>query len=96
MQNHKERKLKIVVIAEPVFIRLFAQGSKHAFDVLAGLPEDAELVDATFNQRDYRLELLVYSEAFKEVPANDQVPELMIVAKEIEITDLTNGQSSAE
>ena len=82
-----DRKLKVVPIDGKVLAELLRDGSKYAFEVLAGFPADAKILDAHLSPEGDKVEFLVHSETFAEVEDTEQIPTLQIVVKTVELSD---------
>lgn len=70
------RRLKILRVANPIFVSLFMQGTAQQYKVVSGgLPADAKIVNMKFGMGDY-FDVLIESEQFEPVPLGQEIPEM--------------------
>lgn len=72
-----------IPLSAKMLVNLFTVGPHEGYKVIEGLPEDAEIRNATISFDTKKVVLLIYSKKFKNVKPGEQVPEIAITAMEI-------------
>jgi hypothetical protein len=77
-QWHLERRLAGVYVTPEVFFSIVKHGVTEPFSVVEGLPADAEMVEADYDEYRGLFVFVVASSAFEPVPVRGKLPEVMV------------------
>lgn len=84
MAKQPSRRLKILRIIPALLMEIFQTGNKKHFEIIQGVPKDARVVDIQ-TEWNTRIDLLIESKEFDEVPEGADIPESeAIIIKRLE------------
>lgn len=83
MNDVTSRKLKMLYIDPVSFMSLFKEGMviRENFQVIEGIPEDAQLLAVSYDLTLHGVVFLITSENFDEVPAGEVIPVQPVMIK---------------
>lgn len=79
----QKRKIKLLYVDPGQFMSLFKEGLKvrEDFEIVAGLPKDAQVMGVTYEPRVGGILIVIYSETFEETPHGEILPMVQVNIK---------------